>query len=134
MTCGIENLFKKLGGNSSIMQFKSLRDPTRKINLVREQRILADPDGSHPQENYEWKIGLHITNPKVDIKLLPPTTRRTTHTVLGPDGFAAGKNRRYKKEPKTDVKRKRRKFVAFLQALFCSLTLEELIKKSFQQL
>ena len=26
------------------------------------------------------------------LKLPPPTTRRTTSTFLGPDGFAAGKN------------------------------------------
>ncbi len=36
----------------------------------------------------------YITNKKVDIKLLPPTTRTITYTVLvlGTDGFAAGKN------------------------------------------
>ncbi len=27
-----------------------IRDPTPKRNLVREQKILIDPDGSHPEE------------------------------------------------------------------------------------
>ncbi len=61
-------------------------DPTPKRNLVKERRI--------PPWRILW-VGKRddITQPKVDIKLLPPptTTRRTTHTVLGPDGFAAGK-------------------------------------------
>ena len=67
---------------------KDIKDPIPKRNLVKEWRI--------PPQRKSW-VGKRndITEPKVDIKLFPPppTTRRTTRTVLGPDGFAAGKKK-----------------------------------------
>ena len=61
-------------------------DPTPKRNLVKEQQILINLNGSHPEENYGWEIRGREQATRVD------QTTTTTVTVLGPDGFAAGKN------------------------------------------
>ncbi len=78
-------------------------DPTSKRNLVKERQILKDLDGSHPEENYGWEISGREQTTRDDQTSPPPTTTtttttrtrtrttRTTLTVLGPDGFAAGK-------------------------------------------
>ncbi len=71
-------------------------DPTPKRNLVKERQILKDLDRSHPEENYGWEIRGREQTTRDDQTSPPPTTTtttRTTLTVLGPDGFAAGKNK-----------------------------------------
>ncbi len=70
-------------------------DPTQKRNMVKEQQILINLDRSHPEENYGWDIRGREQTTRLDQTSPPPTTTRTTittHTVLRPDGFAAGKN------------------------------------------
>ncbi len=74
-------------------------DPTPKRNLVKEWHISINLDGSHPEENFSWEDSwtteTNIFFKPMVSKLLPPTTPpppTTTLTVLGPDGFAAGKN------------------------------------------
>ncbi len=46
--------------------------------------------GSHPKENLGWE-NRKARDPQVGHQTAPPPTT-TTLTVLGPDGFAAGKN------------------------------------------
>ncbi len=70
-------------------------DPTPKRNLVKEPRIpprreiWSKSPRIPPQRKF--RVG-ELEIQKLVIKLLPPpTTTTTTLTVLGPDGFAAGK-------------------------------------------
>ncbi len=35
---------------------QGVTDPTPKRNLVKEQQILTNLNGSHPEENYGWDI------------------------------------------------------------------------------
>ena len=50
--------------------------------------------GSHPKGNCEWEMKQYRYMLIANISQTgsPPTTTTTTLTVLGPDGFAAGKN------------------------------------------
>ncbi len=93
--------FRLSGGWKIFVLSKSVGDPARKYFFVskRVQDIrlkLAPPinlDGSHPKENYGWEIIGREQTTRVDQTSPTPTTTTTTLTVIGPDGFAAGKKR-----------------------------------------
>ena len=70
-------------------------DPTLKRIYSEEvsRRIQTDCGGSHPKVNlWSRSIPVQVEGYVVLWQTGPPPTRRTTLTVLGPDGFAAGKN------------------------------------------
>ncbi len=80
---------------------KPWMDPTLKRNLIFESQIpprreiWSKSPESHPEENFGWE-NRKARDPEVGHQTAPPpkktTTTTTTHTVLRPDGFAAGKN------------------------------------------
>ncbi len=69
-------------------------DPTPENILTEKKTTMLKPKDPTPEEKYAWVKG-STTEPFVR-QTRPPTTTTspTTHTVLGPDGFAAGKSRK----------------------------------------